>query len=390
MGTATASPEDRPPTSVGDPPASLSEAEVARPRRTWLIGEIADLTGVTRRALRHYDELGLLVPSARTDSDYRVYDEADLQRLLQVQNLKSLGLRLPEIAAALADASTDATASLVLHREALERRIEQERRLAERLGLLAGQSERSWQDVLAAIALSQRLASPDPVVRLRAALESPGTPADLFGALVAEAEPAVQEVLLWALAQRPAAVATALEHLDHPDAHHRWLMARLLGELGDPVAAAPLLGLLDDPDPAVGGGAGAAPSPSRPSSGCSPSRPCPNRYSPTRWHASGRPPWRRSWRRCELAPRPSGSGPPTCWDASARSPQRIRWLPRSPTRTPPSGWQRHWRWAPSANRDGRRWQPSQPTRSWVRWRAGCSDPTTSTGQRGASPTEHRG
>jgi DNA-binding transcriptional MerR regulator len=258
MGTATASPEDRPPTSVGDPPASLSEAEVARPRRTWLIGEIADLTGVTRRALRHYDELGLLVPSARTDSDYRVYDEADLQRLLQVQNLKSLGLRLPEIAAALADASTDATASLVLHREALERRIEQERRLAERLGLLAGQSERSWQDVLAAIALSQRLASPDPVVRLRAALESPGTPADLFGALVAEAEPAVQEVLLWALAQRPAAVATALEHLDHPDAHHRWLMARLLGELGDPVAAAPLLGLLDDPDPAVATAAVAA------------------------------------------------------------------------------------------------------------------------------------
>jgi DNA-binding transcriptional MerR regulator len=243
---------------VGDPPASLSEAEVARPRRTWLIGEIADLTGVTRRALRHYDELGLLVPSARTDSDYRVYDEADLQRLLQVQNLKSLGLRLPEIAAALADASTDATASLVLHREALERRIEQERRLAERLGLLAGQSERSWQDVLAAIALSQRLASPDPVVRLRAALESPGTPADLFGALVAEAEPAVQEVLLWALAQRPAAVATALEHLDHPDAHHRWLMARLLGELGDPVAAAPLLGLLDDPDPAVATAAVAA------------------------------------------------------------------------------------------------------------------------------------
>jgi DNA-binding transcriptional MerR regulator len=224
--------------------------------RTWLIGEVAELTGLTRRALRHYDELGLLVPSARTGSDYRVYDAGDLLRLLQVQNLKALGLGLPEVAAALADATTDATATLSLHREALERRIAQEQSLAERLRLLAGQSERSWEDVLAAIALSQRLNSPDPVVRLRAALESPGTSAalsgaDLFGALVAEPEPAVQEVLLWALAQQPAAAATAVEQLGHPDAQRRRLMARLLGELGDPLAVGPLLELLDDPDPAV-------------------------------------------------------------------------------------------------------------------------------------------
>mgnify|MGYP001412594870 CR=1 FL=1 len=36
--------------------------------RTWRIGEVAERTGLTRRTLRHYDELGLLVPSARTGS----------------------------------------------------------------------------------------------------------------------------------------------------------------------------------------------------------------------------------------------------------------------------------------------------------------------------------
>ncbi|HEY5484495.1 MAG TPA: MerR family DNA-binding transcriptional regulator, partial [Propionibacteriaceae bacterium] len=34
--------------------------------RTWRIGEVADRTGLTRRTLRHYDELGLLIPAGRT------------------------------------------------------------------------------------------------------------------------------------------------------------------------------------------------------------------------------------------------------------------------------------------------------------------------------------
>jgi DNA-binding transcriptional MerR regulator len=65
--------------------------------RTWRIGEVADRTGLTRRTLRHYDELGLLVPAGRSGGDYRLYDEDDLLRLLQIQNLKALGLSLPEI-----------------------------------------------------------------------------------------------------------------------------------------------------------------------------------------------------------------------------------------------------------------------------------------------------
>ena len=79
--------------------------------RTWRIGEVAARTGLTPRTLRHYDELGLLVPSARSWGDYRLYDEADLLRLLQVQNLKALGLSLAEIADALAESSAETAPS---------------------------------------------------------------------------------------------------------------------------------------------------------------------------------------------------------------------------------------------------------------------------------------
>lgn len=58
----------------------------------WLrIGEVARRTGLTTRTLRHYDELGLLVPSGRTEGDYRMYTLDDVQRLLAIQHLKSLG-----------------------------------------------------------------------------------------------------------------------------------------------------------------------------------------------------------------------------------------------------------------------------------------------------------
>ncbi len=220
--------------------------------RTWRIGEVAERTGLTRRTLRHYDELGLLVPSARTWGDYRLYDEADLLRLLQIQNLKALGLGLAEVAAALADSAMDAAATLRSHLAHLEDRVESERRLLDQLRSLAAAPERSWEDVLDAIALAQSLAHPDPIVRLRAALQAPGrTTAELLPALAAETDPGVQEVLVWALAQQPDAAAAAVPLLDSPDPELRCLMVRLLDKLRDPESAAALIERLGDPAPPV-------------------------------------------------------------------------------------------------------------------------------------------
>jgi DNA-binding transcriptional MerR regulator len=65
------------------------------------IQEFAKRGGVTIRALRHYDSLGLLKPPARSRSGYRLYHESDLKRLEQIIALRAFGLSLADIGHAL-------------------------------------------------------------------------------------------------------------------------------------------------------------------------------------------------------------------------------------------------------------------------------------------------
>ncbi|WP_263404975.1 MerR family DNA-binding transcriptional regulator [Pseudomonas aeruginosa] len=51
------------------------------------VGELAKQTGLTVRALHHYDDIGLLQPSARSDAGYRLYTPKDITRLHQIQAL---------------------------------------------------------------------------------------------------------------------------------------------------------------------------------------------------------------------------------------------------------------------------------------------------------------
>lgn len=220
--------------------------------RTWRIGEVSERTGLTRRTLRHYDELGLLVPSDRSWGNYRLYSSEDLLRLLQIQNLKALGLSLAEIADALADPSLDAAAALAGHLAHLEARIAAEQRLAARLRRLAEADEPSWDDVIEAIALSRLQTHGDPMIRLRAALTpSAHSSGELMDALLAETDPAVQETLVWALAQRPDAAASALAALESAGAGQRALLLRTLAKSGSPEAGPALVAALTDPEAAV-------------------------------------------------------------------------------------------------------------------------------------------
>jgi DNA-binding transcriptional MerR regulator len=61
------------------------------------IGEFAQRAGVTTRTLRYYDRLGLLQPSAYSDTGQRLYTEPDTARLQQILTLKLIGLSLDEI-----------------------------------------------------------------------------------------------------------------------------------------------------------------------------------------------------------------------------------------------------------------------------------------------------
>jgi MerR family transcriptional regulator, repressor of the yfmOP operon len=62
------------------------------------IGEVAQRTGLTQRALRYYETVGLLAPPSRMDGGFRLYSEADVSRLERIVELKRLlGFSLAEI-----------------------------------------------------------------------------------------------------------------------------------------------------------------------------------------------------------------------------------------------------------------------------------------------------
>ena len=60
------------------------------------VAEVGRRTGLSRKALRHYEELGLVSPATRTDAGYRLYDSEALRRIELVNRAKVLGLRLSE------------------------------------------------------------------------------------------------------------------------------------------------------------------------------------------------------------------------------------------------------------------------------------------------------
>lgn len=89
------------------------------------IGELARRTGLTVRALRHYDDIGLLKPSARSDGGYRLYGRDDVARLYRIQALRRLDVSLAEIGAILADGGADLENLVRQQMSALEREIRQ-------------------------------------------------------------------------------------------------------------------------------------------------------------------------------------------------------------------------------------------------------------------------
>ncbi|WP_221583548.1 MerR family transcriptional regulator [Microbacterium sp. G2-8] len=62
------------------------------------IGELAERTGLSLRTIRHYDEVGLVKPSGRSDGGYREYSESDLDRLMLIRRMKPLGYSLEQMA----------------------------------------------------------------------------------------------------------------------------------------------------------------------------------------------------------------------------------------------------------------------------------------------------
>ncbi|MBV7540771.1 MerR family transcriptional regulator [Acidovorax sp. sic0104] len=121
------------------------------------VGDLARRTGLTVRTLHHYDEIGLLKPSGRSEAGYRLYSQADVQRLHGIQTMRQMGLPLSDIGDLLAGDGVAPERIIGQQIRALDQQISQATELRGRLtmlrdGLMAG-AEPDMGNWLQALAL---------------------------------------------------------------------------------------------------------------------------------------------------------------------------------------------------------------------------------------------
>ncbi|MFG1879825.1 HEAT repeat domain-containing protein [Sphaerisporangium sp. NPDC049003] len=221
-----------------------------------LIGEVARRSGVSARMLRHYDSLGLVRPTGRSDAGYREYSSEDIRRIFHIESLRSLGLSLREVGRALDDPGfTPSELVDDLIRQTRER-IASETELLTRLRRIGAAKPAGWEDVLQTVALLQALGSKSAGKRQRAALssvEEVPVPAEaLVEAVLSEKDPNVAGALRWALAQSgDAGLALLAEGLGSPVAEVRKRAVQSIAEIPDGEATALLRDALANPDVVV-------------------------------------------------------------------------------------------------------------------------------------------
>ena len=121
------------------------------------VGELARRSGLTVRALHHYDSIGLLHPTGRSERGYRLYSRDDVARLHGIQTLRRMGLSLADVAQLLNGGAVTSPAILVRQIDVLDQEIAQAQVLRERLGvmqaILAGGGEPAINDWLASLSM---------------------------------------------------------------------------------------------------------------------------------------------------------------------------------------------------------------------------------------------
>jgi DNA-binding transcriptional MerR regulator len=113
------------------------------------VGELAERAGLTVRTLHHYDSIGLLRPSARSDAGYRLYDRDDVARLQQVQALRKFGMALADIGAYLDSPDASPLAIIEGQLASLDRQIEEASHMRQQLLRVHAQLSRGENPELA-------------------------------------------------------------------------------------------------------------------------------------------------------------------------------------------------------------------------------------------------
>ncbi len=90
---------------------------------SYTVKQVAELSGVSRRTLRYYDQIGLLKPARTGANGYRYYDDASILRLQQILFYRELGFKLKTIKALLDRPDFDHLRALEQHRSELQQRV---------------------------------------------------------------------------------------------------------------------------------------------------------------------------------------------------------------------------------------------------------------------------
>lgn len=101
------------------------------------VGDLASQTGVSVRTLHYYDEIGLLSPSQRTQTGYRLYTEDDIIRLQQIVSLRQIGFSLEQIRKCLEQSQFSPHHVVQLHLWRLKEQMKLQQQLYERLEAIA-------------------------------------------------------------------------------------------------------------------------------------------------------------------------------------------------------------------------------------------------------------
>ncbi|GAA2896971.1 MerR family transcriptional regulator [Pseudonocardia halophobica] len=223
-----------------------------------LIGEVSAQSGISARMLRHYDRIGLVSPTGRTQGGYRQYSDDDVRRLFHVEALRSLGLSLQDIADVLGDLSFSPAAMVEQLVARTHDRLAREEELLRRLDQVRASDPAAWSDVLRTIGLMRGLDAGDPSARQRFALSLAGEGerdvVPLAEAALKEADPNVAGALDWALARTgDSAIPVLAEALESPVPERRHRALAALVKIGSPRATAVLADAFRHPDPVVSG-----------------------------------------------------------------------------------------------------------------------------------------
>ena len=109
----------------------------------YSIQELSRLSGVTTRALRWYDQIGLLKPGRVAENGYRYYGEAEVDRLQDILYYRALGVELAKIKECLDDPAFDRLTALRSHLSALEAEHERLEKLIRSVKDTIGAEERN-------------------------------------------------------------------------------------------------------------------------------------------------------------------------------------------------------------------------------------------------------